>query len=100
MLYGVNNYEDLDEEKAKKLAEDLDLYDGLKLSVQHGQEVMEKNKDRFPVLEKMYFILKNQNEEIRKDMAAIEANLKILEEGSPVVITDEEQGEGEQSTQE
>lgn len=100
VLYGVNNYEDLDEEKAKKLAEDLDLYDGLKLSVQHGQEVMEKNKDRFPVLEKMYFILKNQNEEIRKDMAAIEANLKILEEGSPVVITDEEQGEGEQSTQE
>ena len=100
VLYGVNNYEDLDEEKAKKLAEDLDLYDGLKLSVQHGQEVMEKNKDKFPVLEKMYFILKNQNEEIRKDMAAIEANLKILEEGSPVVITDEEQGEGEQSTQE
>ena len=100
VLYGVNNYEDLDEEKAKKLAEDLDLYDGLKLSVQHGQEVMEKNKDRFPVLEKMYFILKNQNDEIRKDMAAIEANLKILEEGSPVVITDEQQGEGEQSTQE
>ena len=101
VLYGVNNYEDLDEEKAKKLAEDLDLYDGLKLSVQHGQEVMEKNKDRFPVLEKMYFILKNQNEEIRKDIASIQANLKILEEGSPVVITDEEsQGEnGEQSNQ-
>ena len=100
VLYGVNNYEDLDEEKAKKLAEDLDLYDGMRLSVQHGQEGMEKKKARFPDLEKMYFILKNQNEEIRKDMAAIEANLKILEEGSPVVITDEEQGEGEQSTQE
>ena len=90
VLYGVNNYEDLDEEKAKKLAEDLDLYDGLKLSVQHGKEVMEKNKDRFPVLEKMYYILKNQNEEIRKDIAAVEANLKILEDGSPVVITDED----------
>lgn len=100
VLYGVNNYEDLDEEKAKKLAEDLDLYDGLKLSVQHGKEVMEKNKDRFPVLEKMYYILKNQNEEIRKDIAAVEANLKILEDGSPVVITDEDAdnaGEGQEN---
>lgn len=90
VLYGVNNYEDLDEEKAKKLAEDLDLYDGLKLSVQHGQEVMEKHKDRFPILEKMYFILKNQNEEIKKDIAEIEENLKLLEADNPVVITDED----------
>ena len=46
LLYGVNNYADIDEEKAKKLAEDLDLLDGLKLSVQHCEEVMKNNEER------------------------------------------------------
>lgn len=80
MLYGVNNYEDIDEEKAKKLAEELDLLDGLKLSVQHCHEVMENNKDRFPVLEKMYFILKAQNEQIKADIAEAELAIKNLDE--------------------
>lgn len=71
MLYGVNNYEDIDEEKAKKLAEELDLYDGLKLSVQHCHEVMDANKDRFPILEKMYYILKTQNEHIKADLLEV-----------------------------
>ncbi len=80
MLYGVNNYEDIDEEKAKKLAEELDLLDGLKLSVQHCHEVMQNNKDRFPVLEKMYNILKAQNDQIKADLAEIEEQLKASEE--------------------
>lgn len=87
MLYGVNNYEDIDEEKAKKLAEELDLLDGLKLSVQHCHEVMESNKDRFPVLEKMYFILKAQNEQIKADILEVENALATFET---------EEGEGTQ----
>ncbi len=87
MLYGVNNYEDIDEEKAKKLAEELDLLDGLKLSVQHCHEVMESNKDRFPVLEKMYFILKAQNEQIKADLLEVENALATFET---------EEGEGTQ----
>ena len=87
MLYGVNNYEDIDEEKAKKLAEELDLLDGLKLSVQHCHEVMESNKDRFPVLEKMYFILKAQNEQIKADLLEVDNALATFET---------EEGEGTQ----
>lgn len=80
LLYGVNNYEDIDEEKAKKLAEDLDLLDGLKLSVQHCHEVMDNNKERFPVLEKMYTILKTQNEQLRADILEIQEALKNIQD--------------------
>lgn len=82
MLYGVNNYEDIDEEKAKKLAEELDLYDGLKLSVQHCHEVMDANKDRFPILEKMYYILKTQNEHIKADLLEVNNILETFDDNS------------------
>lgn len=68
VLYGVNNYADIDEEKAKKLAEDLDLLDGLKLSVQHCEEVMSKNEERYPLLEKIYNLLTAQNEELKNNV--------------------------------
>ena len=68
LLYGVNNYSEIDQEKAQKLAEDLDLLDGLKLSVQHCEEVMKKNEERYPLLEKMYNVLKDRNDELKKDI--------------------------------
>ncbi len=80
MVYGVNNYADIDEEKAKKLAEELDLYDGLKLSVQNCRDVMENNKDRFPVLEKMYYILKAQNEQLKNDILETQQALESFKE--------------------
>ena len=67
-LYGVNNYADIDDEKAKKLSEELDLLEGLKLSVQHCREVMSSNKDRMPVLERMYNVLQKRNEELKADV--------------------------------
>ncbi|MBE7076073.1 MAG: hypothetical protein E7375_03300 [Clostridiales bacterium] len=79
LLYGVNNYADIDEEKAKKLAEDLDLLDGLKLSVQHCEEVMKKNEERYPLLEKMYNVLKLRNDELKKDIATYKAEIEKLE---------------------
>lgn len=78
LLYGVNNYVDIDEEKAKKLSEDLDLLDGLRLSVQHCEEVMEQNKDRFPILEKTNQILVEQNRNLREDIAEVEAAIARL----------------------
>ncbi len=75
VLYGVNNYADIDEEKAKKLAEDLDLLDGLKLSVEHCQEVMNKNEERYPLLEKMYDILNSQNAELKASIERTKAEL-------------------------
>ena len=80
LLYGVNNYNDIDEEKAKKLAEDLDLLEGLRLSVQHCEEVMVKNKDRYPVLERTNKILVNQVAEHKSDIALLEAQLERIKE--------------------
>ncbi len=80
VLYGVNNYADIDEEKAKKLAEDLDLLDGLKLSVQHCQEVMSKNEERYPLLEKIFTLLSAQNEEIKADIKELQDAIAKLDE--------------------
>ncbi len=80
VLYGVNNFVDIDEEKAQKLAEDLDLLDGLRMSVQHCEEVMEANKDRYPILEQTYYILKQNNEQIKADIAETEEALRKIRE--------------------
>lgn len=80
VLYGVNNYADIDEEKAKKLAEDLDLLDGLKLSVQHCKEVMAKNEERYPLLEKIYNLLTSQNAEIKAEIKALQDALNPNDE--------------------
>ena len=80
VLYGVNNYVDIDEEKAKKLSEELDLLEGLRLSVQHCEEVMQKNKDRYPILERANaFLVKNQAQ-LKEDIADIERKLALIEE--------------------
>lgn len=77
VLYGVNNYVDIDEEKAKKLSEDLDLLDGLRLSVQHCEDVLKQNEERYPILESSYNILLATNENLKADIA--ECNAKIAE---------------------
>lgn len=82
MLYGVNNYVDIDEEKAKKLSEELDLLEGLRLSVQHCDEVMQKNMDRYPILERANkFLTKNQID-LKADIESLEEQLKVLEENA------------------
>lgn len=78
VLYGVNNYVDLDEEKAKKLSEDLDLLDGLRLSVQHCEEVLKQNEDRLPILENSYNILLSTNENLKADIAECVAKIEEL----------------------
>ena len=80
VLYGVNNYVDIDEEKAKKLAEDLDLLDGLRVSVQHCEEVITANKERYPILETTYRILTTTNKELKQDIADVEKAIKKLKE--------------------
>ena len=75
VLYGVNNYADIDEEKAKKLAEDLDLLDGLKLSVQHCHEVMANNEERYPLLEQIYNLLSTKNADLKEEVRRLQALL-------------------------
>ena len=90
LLYGVNNYADIDEEKAQKLAEDLDLLDGLKLSVQHCEEVMKKNEERYPLLEKMYNVLKLRNDELKRDIASYKEEIAKIEAENAESATDAE----------
>ena len=78
VLYGVNNYVDIDEEKAKKLSEELDLLEGLRLSVQHCEEVMQKNKDRYPILESANRFLVRSQSQLKEDIADIENKLALL----------------------
>ncbi len=90
LYYGVNNYADIDEEKAKKLAEDLDLLDGLKISVQHCEEVMEKNSDRYPLLKKMYEVLKKQNTELKDEIKELKTEIEKRENKENNEGTEEE----------
>ena len=80
MLYGVNNYVDIDEEKANKLTQELDLLEGLRLSVQHCEEVMQKNKDRYPILERANAFLNKSHNELKTDIADLEEKIKLLDE--------------------
>ena len=77
-LYGVNNYVDIDKEKAEKLANELELLDGLRLSVSHCEEVINANKDRFPVLEHTNQILEDQISHIEADIATTQATLQRI----------------------
>lgn len=79
VLYGVNNYAEIDPERAKTLAEDMNLLEELKASVYNCQEIMKKNASRFPVLERMYTVLKEQNVQLKKDIAEIETKLAEME---------------------
>lgn len=79
VLFGVNNYV-ADPEKEKKLAEDLDLLEGLKLSVQHCEEVMNNNKDRYPVLKHANEILTRNAVEIQEDINEVNAKIAHAKE--------------------
>ena len=76
ILYGVNNISEIDQDKAKKLQEDLDLLDGLRLSVQHCEEVIRNSEERYPILETSYNILVKNIDRIRKDIADTQAALE------------------------
>ena len=90
VLYGVNNVVDIDQEKAQKLAEELDLLDGLRLSVQHCEEVIKSNEERIPLLEKNYEILLQENTNIKADIANMEELLKTFQTVETSVETNEE----------
>lgn len=89
-LYGVNNYVDIDKEKAEKLANELELLDGLRLSVSHCEDVINANKDRFPILERTNQILEDQIAHIEADIESTNETLRKIREKK-----DGENGENE-----
>lgn len=74
MLFGVTNYV-VDPEKEKRLADELDTLEALRLSVQHCEEVMRQNADRYPILQKTNQILVKNVETVKEDIAAIDAKI-------------------------
>ena len=77
---GVNNYVEIDKEKAEKLAHELELLDGLRLSVSHCEEVMNNNKERYPILEHTHIILINNIKDLEADLAQLNKELQILKD--------------------
>lgn len=78
LLFGVNNYV-ADPEKQKKLENDLDVLDALRVSVRHCEEVMEQNEDRYPVLEKTHNILVATVQDIKSDIESVQARIKAAQ---------------------
>lgn len=79
-LYGVNNYVDLDKEKQEELEQELELLNGLRASVTHCEEVIEANKDRFPILERTNKILEEQIAQLESDLELANATLQKIRE--------------------
>lgn len=70
-LYGVKSSK-VDPEKKAKLDENLQSLAELKDSVAHCEEVIRKNKDRYPVLQKNYNLLTKQITRINDDIKVCE----------------------------
>ena len=77
-LYGVNNYVDIDKEKAQKLADEIELLDGLRLSVSQCEEIINANKDRYPILEHTNKILEEQIANIEADIETTKQTLQKI----------------------
>lgn len=70
-LYGVNSSK-IDPVKKAKLDENLSAYAELKDSVSHCEEVIKKNKDRYPVLQKNYELIVRHVDRINADIKTCE----------------------------
>lgn len=79
-LYGVNNYVDIDKEQAEKLLNESELLEGLRLSVQHCEDVVAANKDRYPILEHTNKILTEEIEHIEQDIESTKQILQAIRE--------------------
>ena len=66
-LYGVNS-KNVDPVKKQKLDENLQALAELKDSVQHCEEVIRKNKDRYPIIEKNNKLITKQIDRINEDI--------------------------------
>ena len=56
------------------------MFDGLRLSVSHCEEVINANKDRFPILEHTNQILEDQIAHIEADIASTQETLRKIRE--------------------
>lgn len=79
-LYGVNS-RNVDPAKKEKLDENLQALAELKDSVQHCEEVIRKNKDRYPILEKNNKLIVKQIERINDDIKVCNKAIEYYNKG-------------------
>lgn len=79
VLFGVNNYV-VDPEKEKQLDDELESLEALRLSVQHCEDVMKENEDRYPILEKTNGILTKTVEDLKADLDTVNAKIKAIQD--------------------
>ena len=80
-LHGVNKNKISDEKKAK-LEENTKKLKELKESVYSCKQVIEQNKDRYPILEKNNKLLQKQINRLTEDIASVNEALKWYEENN------------------
>lgn len=78
VILGVNNV--ADPEKQQKLDEEIELLNGLRTSVAHCSEVMEANKDRYPVLKRTNEILTRNAQDLENDINDVQAKIAHAKE--------------------
>ena len=81
-IYGVNKSGKINEQKRAKLDENVQLLKELKDSVFNCEQVINKNKDRFPILEKNHKLITKQVKRIQDDIARVNETLKWFEENN------------------
>lgn len=79
-IYGVNKTGKINEEKRRKLEENVQLLKELKDSVYNCEQVIEKNKDRFPILEKNHKLITKQVKRLQDDISSVKEALKWYDE--------------------
>lgn len=81
-IYGVNKSGKINDAKRQKLEENVQLLKELKDSVYNCQQVIEKNKDRFPILEKNNKLITKQVKRLEDDIASVKEALKWYDENT------------------
>jgi len=83
LVYGVNNITSLDPERVKKLEQDVKQLTGLQQSVANCEEILNKNKDRYPTLVSLDKVLKSQNSQLLRDIEEMQGNITFFESYVP-----------------
>lgn len=81
-VYGVNKKTKISAEKKAKLEENVKQLRQLKESVYSCKQVIEQNKDRYPILEKNNRLLEKQIKRLTEDIASVKEALQWYEENN------------------
>ena len=81
-VYGVNKKSKISKEKKEKLEENIKQLKQLKESVYSCKQVIEQNKDRYPILEKNNRLLEKQIKRLTEDIQSVNEALQWYEENN------------------